>query len=255
MSPPNLWLEALKLARQSFPVFPCGIHKRPLVARGFWAATTDPDLIHQWWTHWPEALIGVPTGEKFVVLDLDLQHREAQRWYDENHARLPATRTHVTRSGGRHVLFAPHGAIKNSAGKLARGVDTRGAGGYIVWWPAHRFEVLHDDVLAPVPQWIVDALIRHRTLPRSSNIEPLRRRRLRQDEDLIPLIRQILRAREGERNNITFWVACRLAEYVREGQVGRGDMIDIVVEAAGRVGLPRHEAMQTALSALRTAGA
>ena len=65
------------------PAFPCGTDKRPLVARGFHAATTDPETILDWWRRWPDALVGVP-AIKFCALDIDLQHPEAERWYAEH---------------------------------------------------------------------------------------------------------------------------------------------------------------------------
>jgi hypothetical protein len=78
---------------------------------------------------------------------------------------------------------------------------------------------------------------------------------LQSDKDLEPLVRVILRAREGERNTVTFWAACRMAEHVHSGQVTRGDMIELVVEAASRTGLTRAEARSIANSALRKARA
>ena len=82
------WIEALRLAREGIPIFPGGAGKRPLIQHGFKAASADPDQVHLWWTEYPEALIGVPTGEKFVVVDLDLQHTEALAWYDDHRADL-----------------------------------------------------------------------------------------------------------------------------------------------------------------------
>src|SRR5262249_24051245 len=129
------------------------------IARGFHSASTDPERITRWFQH-GAFLIGVPTGPKFVALDVDLQHGAAQEWHETNRARLPLTRTHTTRSGGRHYLFAPNDKVKSSAGKLGVHVDTRGHGGYIIWWPAHGHEVDNPAIFAAVPGWMLDDLQR-----------------------------------------------------------------------------------------------
>ncbi len=242
---------ALKLAGQGLRGLPVqASDKKPYTEHGFHDASRDEAQIRAWWRQYPEALIGVPTGLKFVVLDLDLQHVEAQEWYGR--ANLPPTRTHITRSGGRHLLFQPHIAVKNTAGKIWPHVDTRGLGGYVIWWPAAGLPMMHGGVLEPVPAWILKRL----HPPERSNIATRAVRRvLRGDRDLEPLCLEIMRARNGERNCITYWAACRLAEHVRNGQLGRNHMIDLVVGSAARCGLPEREARTIALSALRTEGA
>jgi bifunctional DNA primase/polymerase-like protein len=246
----SAWLEALKLTREGILVFPCGNDKRPLTPHGFKDASADANLVHDWWTQWPNALIGTPTGVKFCVLDLDLQHVEAQSWYDNYRTRLPLTRTHVTRSGGRHLLFKASSQVGCSAGKLGPHIDTRGLGGYIIWWPAHGHEVLHAETLASVPDWILEALhAEPKVVPYCS------RRPLHTSGDvqrkLNGIIRSIAFAHEGQRNQLCFWGACRLAEMVQDGSLSRGDAIDLAVEAASRAGLPRNEARRTAESAFR----
>jgi hypothetical protein len=246
------WTAALHLARQGVPVFPCRPKdKRPLTANGFKDATTDPDIIHLWWTEHPDALIGVPTGDRFVVVDADLQHEDAQRWLEDNRHRLPITRTHATRSGGKHYLFKPHELIKCSAGRLGPHIDTRGRGGYVVWWPAHGLEVLHAKVLAPAPEWMLEVFKPAPVPPRYQysvgSSESTRRKR-------DGIIRTIVGARNGERNTVGFWGACRLAEMVQRGEMTRDDAIAITIEAAGRTGLTRAEALALTRSALRKIG-
>ena len=76
--------------------FPCDQSKRPLI--GAWQRNAARDD----YSDWP--LVGVPTGEAngFDVLDIDLA---GSGWWDLHRAELPATQTHVTRSGGAHLLF------------------------------------------------------------------------------------------------------------------------------------------------------
>jgi hypothetical protein len=247
------WIKALELARKGVPVFPCNpADKRPLTPNGFKDATADPDIIHLWWTEHPDALIGVPTGTRFVVVDADLQHEDAQRWLDENRGRIPLTRTHRTRSGGLHWLFQPHALIKCSTGRLGPHIDTRGLGGYVIMWPVHGFQVLHAKVLAPVPEWVLEAF-----KPRPGPVTPAREvapysgdtRRKRNG-----IIRAIAGAREGERNTVAFWGACRLSELVQRGEMTREDAIALTIEAAGRTGLTPKEATALAKSALRKIG-
>ena len=251
---------ALALARRSMPVFPCVNEptnrerdKKPLIPKeeggnGYKDATTDVTVITNWWTRWPDALIGVPTGPRFVVVDIDLQHPEAQEWFAT--AELPETRTHFTRSGGRHLLFRPHVQVRNSQGKIWRHVDTRGAGGYAIWWPACGLAVLNASTLAPVPDWIVRKL-NPPPAPSSPapSLEPSNN-----EHKLRGILRAIISAHEGERNARTFWAACRLAEMVAANSLSRDTALRLTIDAAAHVGLSEREATRTAESAFDTIG-
>jgi hypothetical protein len=232
------------LQERNLPVFPCKVaDKTPYTTHGFKNASTDRARIRSWWSRWPDALIGVPTGEKFVVVDVDLQHREAQEWYAR--ANIPTTRMHLTRSGGRHVLFQPNDYVRCSASKIWRHVDTRGDGGFIIWWPACGFEVLHADIIAPVPGWIIRALEQPKSSHRALKAVDLDKAPAK----IAGIIRVVAGAREGERNQLCFWGACRLRELVDQQVIDRDDALDIAVEAASRAGLPHAEALRTVRSA------
>lgn len=160
---------ALYWAKQGFPVFPCSPdNKRPLVATGFKAATTDAQTIEQWWSHWPAAMIGVPTGEAsgIAVVDVDV-HGEvnAMPWYEEHKASFVDAPIVTTPSGGLHIYFIADGT-KNSASKIARGVDTRGDGGYVCVPPSVTTEGTYYgwhnpiDLFPPrrMPAWVAEKL-------------------------------------------------------------------------------------------------
>jgi hypothetical protein len=131
---------AVAYAGRGFPVFPCK-GKLPLTEHGFHDASTDTEQVLTWWTHWPEANIGMPTGAAsgFVVLDVDVQHGGAGTLKELEGAqgKLPAAPEVLTGGGGKHVYFAhPGREIRNSAGKLGPGLDVRGDGGYVIAPPS-----------------------------------------------------------------------------------------------------------------------
>jgi len=239
----NSLAAALDLAGAGMPGFPCLSDKRPACPRGFKTATTDPKKLRELWQQCPGPLIGVPTGtiSGFDVLDLDAKHDAAKAWWRDNRDRLPPTRAHRTRSGGLHVLFRHNDTMRCSAGKVALGVDTRGGGGYIIWWPAAGFSVLSDAAPAPWPDWLL-AGFRPKPQPARSTTRLVD---FRGDGWLRRLARIVVAAAEGERNSKLFWAACRGGEAVRDGKADEGFVTDVLIDAALRAGLPAPEARNT----------
>ena len=129
------------------PCFPCHADKAPAIPGpgGFKHAAAEPPALRTLFQRYPGELVGVPTGEAsgLSVLDLD-KYPEAKAWLAMHRARLPATRVHRTKSGGLHFVFQHVAGVRNTQGRLAKGVDTRGQGGYAVWWPAAGYPVLCD---------------------------------------------------------------------------------------------------------------
>ena len=163
---------ALGFAVRGWRVFPCiprgPRRKHPLTSNGFHDASIGVAVITGWWHRWPDALIGVATGQTsgFVVLDVDVKY--ADRYgFDTldvlGFAILPETPMAHTASGGLHLYFAPPEAVEIACteGERGRGIgpglDWRGAGGYVIvpspgsgysWDPHWNFDTV---ALASVP--------------------------------------------------------------------------------------------------------
>lgn len=112
--------------------------KTPLTPNGLNGATLNAPLIGRLWSRYPEAMVGIPTGEKIGawVLDIDVPpgHEDGRLWLAEMeavHGKLPETRTATTASGGRHYFWKYSREVKNRA-SIGPGVDLRGAGGYVI---------------------------------------------------------------------------------------------------------------------------
>jgi hypothetical protein len=99
-------------------------------------ASSDPAQLTGWWRRWPQANIGLVTGELAEVLDVDGRPgRMALRRLAADHdLRLEGP---LVRSGsGWHLYLAPTGS-GNRAGLLEH-VDWRGRGGYVVAPPSRH---------------------------------------------------------------------------------------------------------------------
>lgn len=151
---------ALKYARRGWPVFPCEPRgKRPLCAHGLKDATKDEKVIRDWWTRWPAANVGYPTGE-LIVLDLDgADGEDALVELEKIHGGLPDTLAAKT-GNGEHLYFASNGTpIRNSTGKLGPHLDIRAGGGYVILPPSVHENGTHYQWIVkkkptPLPTWV-----------------------------------------------------------------------------------------------------
>jgi hypothetical protein len=165
-------LDAAKayLAR-GWSVLPLRPHdKRPLIVWEYLQhARPSEQEVDEWFRRWPDANIGIVTGEisNLIVLDIDPKHGgdAALEQLEGRFGPLSPTVEAVTGGGGRHLYFAhPTGLTRNRAG-LAQGIDLRGDGGYIVAPPSIHptggaYEWVSgrapDEItLAPLPRWIL----------------------------------------------------------------------------------------------------
>jgi hypothetical protein len=239
------------------PCFPCSGNKRPAIPGegGFKHATADPAVLRALWGRYPGPLVGVPTGaaSRLSVLDIDgPRHPEADVWLAAHHAQLPVTLCHRTRSGGLHFVFEHTPGVRNSQGsktRLAEGVDTRGEGGFVIWWPIAGCPVVCDAPPAPWPPWLFRALWPPAPIPRpiihddKGQVSSALRDRLIQ-----PLLRSVERAPEGQRNGMLIWAACRVGELITAGQIDSRWGEDQLARAAKAAGLPEIEARRTIAS-------
>jgi Bifunctional DNA primase/polymerase, N-terminal/Primase C terminal 1 (PriCT-1) len=219
---PRCLSSALAFASRGLPVFPlhavvkmdgrnqyvCGCGKldcdspgkHPLgrvAPNGFKDATTDKAKITHWFNCCPDANLGVATGH-VVVVDVDPRNGgdESLQRLELHHGELPQTWRSLTGGGGEHAFFAPPAGSQIGGFDLARGIDLKAAGGYVVAPPSlhlsgrnYCWSVDHHPnttPLAPLPTWITEHHRQKATVGRS-------------DEEWRELIRSGVC--EGERNN------------------------------------------------------
>jgi len=230
------------------PVFPCLETKAPACPGGFKAAARSRAALLDLWRRYPGPLVGVATGEVSGIDVLDVDPKNGGRdWYEAHRERLPSTRIHRTRSGGLHLLFRHLSGLRNSAGKIATGVDVRADGGYVIWWPMERLKATGFlDALAEWPTWLLPSLMSPPVPPPPPAPRPIT------DRAIEGVLRTVATAPEGQRNALTYWAAHRLRESVRKGEINEGPAREILLEAAQQAGLPSVEAGRTIASAMRS---
>ncbi len=207
--------EALALARRGWRIIPltppdfkadwCKVPgKQPRIDNWAKEATKDEAKIRDWWHRYPDANVGIKTGEEsgIVVLDVDPRHGgdESLKDLEAKHGKLPDTPQVLTGGRGVHYYFRyPAGRRISDRVNLAPGLDIRAEGGQVVappsihpsgrqyeWEASSRPE---DVPLADMTEWLLD-LIEHP--PRSDGLHL---------QEVIP---------EGARNDSLFRLACWL---------------------------------------------
>jgi hypothetical protein len=120
----------------------CGqVGKHPLgslVPHGVKDATTNRARILAWWTHHPQANIGLATGHRFDVLDIDgPEGAQAIRTLAAAHGLESSGPLVRTGGDGWHYYLAPTG-LGNARPEGLEHVDWRGRGGYVVAPPSRH---------------------------------------------------------------------------------------------------------------------
>lgn len=190
--------------------------------RGCLDATTLAEQVLSLADRFPDGNYGVACGGWSRLFVIDFDRLDAFGSFTERYGIRPPTPSVRTPKPGLHEYYrGPAGVeLTNSASLLAGGVDTRGAGGYVVG-PGSRLSdgrghawldglSIRDVPLAPLPDSITLALLAHK-----SPTVPSTHRPPRNDSELTRRVAGYIRAlpslRDGEGRNET---AYRLAAKV-----------------------------------------
>jgi hypothetical protein len=145
-APPSMLSSALWYAGQGLRVFPLSPgSKIPFKgSSGCLDATSNEELIRDWWEQDPDSNIGIATGHLVDVVDIDGfpgQQSRAQHW-ESTFERVDldsVAKVLTPRPGGMHLYLPAQPEHRNGA-NIATGIDMRAKNGYVVA-PPSRTEV------------------------------------------------------------------------------------------------------------------
>ncbi len=145
-----------------FSVFPVGPDKRPLMKwEQFQRETPTPDMVRLLWSRWPDANIGIVTGEVSGLVVIDVDVPEGLVSLKQLHLQEQPTRVVKTPRGGFHLYYFYTPLLHTGAGFLP-GIDVRAEGGYVVAPPSEvngkAYAVVRDLPIAeldPVPPQLI----------------------------------------------------------------------------------------------------
>lgn len=229
----------------NLPRFPCASDKRPLIQDWPNRATFDPlnDYGPPWINEhlWP--LTGVLTGSRsgIAVLDID---PAGIGWLQDNRDRLGETRIHWT-PRGRHLLYRCPGGLRCSAGRIARGVDVRADGGYVIWWPRQGLKVIENPI-AEWPEFLGKGACAISNIQHAPSTVENRPGELRARTSAI--LTRIENESVGNRNNILHWAAC---QFTRMG-IAPAVTEELLIGAARQNGLIRDDGIEKVRNTIRS---
>jgi hypothetical protein len=222
--------------------------KAPLTVHGYQDAETSRGVIARWWARHPDANIGLATGAPGPdVLDVDVTNgKPGPRSLNQViRAGLAPPPMAIVRtwSGGQHLYYL--GSDQHNSSLAKQGLDFRSSGGYVIAPPSavHGRPYLLD-AHGREPASIDFGKIREHFQPQAQRPARQARDGQRSTGHLAGFVASL---EEGNRNNGTFWAACRAVEAGDEGA------LPAIASAAVGTGLDQRAVDKTIASALRTA--
>jgi len=270
---PNTF-NAIAFANRGWAVFPLAPETK-LPIKGSHAihdATNDHDALNESFTD-PELNVGIRTGDasRLVVVDIDC-HVGGANGHDSlaaleqqglilplgNHKRGCGIVT--TPTGGMHLYYTldEETKLKNTAGVLAPGIDTRADGGYVVAPPSrtpagsYRWKQYPVEMFA-APRWLIEKTLAETYQPKKEH------RYAKPSDEMSPKVREMLsdrlnkisHATSGQRNHTLNREAFYLAQFAGKG-FSMEDLDSWLLDAAMQSNMPAYEARRTIDSALKS---
>lgn len=233
-----------------------------LTCHGFYAATTDPDRVTTMLQRHPRGLLAIRTGavSNLAVVDFDFH-----KWHNGSPAAdddafqtmtaldrrklLPGTLMQTTGSGGLHMLYAHPGDYVQTCPRIfGPGVDSKADGGYIVaapsvsksgpysWTPDGRY----DHELTVMPDALAE-IARPKKVERRAPVLTPWARPGQASSRLAGLVKTVLEAPDGKRNDCLHWAAKKVGAMVAAGEIDQSGAVDALIEAGTAIGLTPNE--------------
>ncbi len=228
------------------------VGKHPRTAHGLHDATADPARVAAWWRRWPQANIGLATGDRFEVLDVDgPAGLRALRQLAEGGLSLPGPLVRTGGAGWHHYL-APLGRGNAQPIRGLERVDWRGRGGYVVAPPSRHasgtryrwLRPLTDELPqapAPLRELLVAVPVRPPCGPPSAPIAPCSYAL----GALIDECADLAATAPGGRNGRLWRAARNLYNFVAGGVLTDEEVEAALLAAADACGLLAEEPQQT----------
>ncbi|GEM_PF-1590723 len=133
-------------------------------------ATFDVETIRAWWTQWPDANVGVATGERSGIIVFDFDGKDGElslKELVERDSSILETRVHRSGSGGTHLFFRSLGTQVRNAVRRIPGMDVRADGGMIILPPSNHvsgkcYSVVSALSIAALPASLHSLLVCHK---------------------------------------------------------------------------------------------
>ncbi len=270
----DLYKAAQRLIKSGQPVFPCrpvnevistskGMRERKaktpvMVKRGLTDATLDRAQVRDWWRRRGDAAIGIPTGIKYDVLDVDTKGEVDGRVHLPRLTRLGLLNgckfVVKTPSNGWHLYFLAAPGLTNKA-NATLGLDVRGLGGYVLAPPSYindeessigSYEFIDNTTGSTDEPLMWDLIVKSLAPLNETTKKPIELLGYERQASVASLRGWLSERRTGERNNALHWAVCRC--------IDNGIDPHELFEVAVLLGLDEEEIETTMDSALRRAG-